>query len=112
MATINGARALGLDKQIGTIEAGKKADLVLVDYRKPHLVPVIDPITNLVHTGLGSDVDTVMVNGEILVRKWKSADCQRTRYLARSARLLLPGVGRKSETAIFHSNYSKPQKNS
>lgn len=71
MATINGARALGLEKQIGSIEVGKKADLVLVDYRKPHLVPVIDPITNLVHTGLGSDVDTVMVNGEILVENGK-----------------------------------------
>ena len=71
MATINGARALGLEKEIGSIEVGKKADLVIVDYRKPHLVPVIDPVANLVHNGVGNDIDTVIVDGEIILENGK-----------------------------------------
>ncbi len=67
MATINGAKALGMAEEIGSIEVGKKADLILVDYRRPHLVPLIDPVANLVHNGLGSDVDTVIVDGQIVV---------------------------------------------
>jgi 5-methylthioadenosine/S-adenosylhomocysteine deaminase len=69
MATINGARALGMEHEIGSIEVGKKADLVLIDYRKPHLIPLVDPVANLIHTGLGSDVDTVIVNGQTLVEQ-------------------------------------------
>jgi 5-methylthioadenosine/S-adenosylhomocysteine deaminase len=69
MATIHGARALGMENEIGSIEAGKKADLILVDYRKPHMVPLVDPVANLVHTGLGSDVDTVIINGQTLVEQ-------------------------------------------
>ena len=69
MATINGARALGLEKEPGSIEVGKKADIVIIDYRKPHMVPCIDAVGTLVHTGLGSDVDTVMINGEIVVKE-------------------------------------------
>jgi 5-methylthioadenosine/S-adenosylhomocysteine deaminase len=71
MATINGAKALGMQDQIGSIEEGKKADIILIDFRKPHLLPVIEPIPNLIHTGLGSDVDTVIVNGEVLVDEGK-----------------------------------------
>ncbi|MEY8339270.1 amidohydrolase family protein [Lachnospiraceae bacterium 62-35] len=71
MATINGAKALGLEKDLGSIEIGKKADMVLVDYRKPHMVPCIDAVGTLVHTGLGSDVDTVMIDGKIVVRDGK-----------------------------------------
>ena len=71
MATINGARALGMENEIGSIEVGKKADIVLIDYRKPHLIPIVDPVANLIHTGLGSDVDTVIINGEIVVEEGK-----------------------------------------
>ena len=67
MATINGAKAIGMEKDLGSIELGKKADIVMVDFRKPHLIPLVDPIANLIHTGLGSDVDTVLVDGKILV---------------------------------------------
>jgi 5-methylthioadenosine/S-adenosylhomocysteine deaminase len=67
MATINGARALGLDREIGSIEVGKQADLVVIDARRPHMVPMIDPLGNLVHSAQGRDVSMVMVAGEILV---------------------------------------------
>lgn len=67
MATIGGARALGLSDEIGSIEVGKKADLVAVDYRRLHLPPIIDPVANLVHQGMGSDVTTVLVDGRLIV---------------------------------------------
>jgi 5-methylthioadenosine/S-adenosylhomocysteine deaminase len=63
MATIDGARAMGLDERIGSIEVGKQADLVVMDFRRPHLVPCIDPVGNLVHTAQGRDVEHVWVDG-------------------------------------------------
>jgi 5-methylthioadenosine/S-adenosylhomocysteine deaminase len=63
MATIDGARAMGLDDRIGSIEVGKQADLVVMDFRRPHLVPCIDPVGNLVHTAQGRDVEHVWVDG-------------------------------------------------
>jgi 5-methylthioadenosine/S-adenosylhomocysteine deaminase len=67
MATINGAKALGMEQEIGTIEAEKKADLVVMGLQKSHLVPVVDPVANIVHNGLGSDVEMVVVDGQILI---------------------------------------------
>lgn len=63
MATANGARALGLDGDIGTLAAGMKADLAVFDFRRPHLVPRVDPLGNLVHTAQGRDVAMVFVDG-------------------------------------------------
>jgi len=67
MATVNGARALGVDADLGTLAAGKKADLVAVDMRRPHLVPHGDPLGTLVHTGQGRDVALVIVDGRPVV---------------------------------------------
>jgi len=67
MATINGAHALGMQDEIGSLEVGKKADLVLIDADQPHWVPLIDPVANLVHGGLGTDVSQVWVDGQPLV---------------------------------------------
>jgi len=69
MATVNGAKALGMEKEIGSLEVGKKADLVLVRMDKPHLTPTLNPISHLVYSGEGSDVDTVIVDGEILLEQ-------------------------------------------
>ena len=69
MATIKGARALGLEEEIGSIEVGKKADLVLVSLRKPHLVPPFNPVSHLVYAAQGSDVDTVIIDGRIIMEK-------------------------------------------
>lgn len=62
-ATINGAKALGLDAQIGSIEEGKHADIVLVDFKTPRLTPCHDPISHLVYAVHGSDVSTTIVDG-------------------------------------------------
>jgi cytosine/adenosine deaminase-related metal-dependent hydrolase len=69
MATINGARALGLEKEIGSIENGKKADLILVKLRAPHLVPTFNPISNLIYAAEGSDVETVLIDGKIIMQE-------------------------------------------
>lgn len=69
MATSDGAAALGLEDEIGTIEVGKKADLVLVDMRAPHLTPQRNPLSHLVYSAGGSDVDTVICNGQILMQE-------------------------------------------
>ena len=67
MATINGAKALGLEDQIGSLEVGKKADITIVDMEKPHIAPVHDPIGSLVYCARGSDVDTVIIDGRVVM---------------------------------------------
>lgn len=67
MATMGGAKALGMEQSIGSIEVGKRADLVLIDANRPHLVPHVNPLGNLVHTGQGRDVSMVIIDGEIVV---------------------------------------------
>jgi cytosine/adenosine deaminase-related metal-dependent hydrolase len=68
MATIDAARALGLGDDLGSLEPGKKADIVLVDMRKPHLWPPNMPVTRLAHFANAADVDTVIVDGRVLMR--------------------------------------------
>lgn len=67
MATMGGAKALGMEQQIGSIALGKRADLVLIDANRPHLVPHVNPLGNLVHTGQGRDVSMVIIDGDIVV---------------------------------------------
>ena len=71
MATINGARALGLDDQIGSLEAGKRADIAVFDMRRPHIGVIHRPITSLVTAARGTDAWMVMVNGQILFHDGK-----------------------------------------
>ena len=67
MATRAGARTLGLDAEIGSLEIGKHADLVIVDADRPHLAPGPDPYSTLVYAARGSDVRTTIVGGDVLV---------------------------------------------
>ena len=67
MATIQGARALGLDSEIGSIEAGKKADLVLFDTKRPEWRTIFNPVNNLVYNADGRSVHTVIVDGKVVV---------------------------------------------
>jgi len=69
MATINGAIALGIQDKIGSLEVGKKADIVMVDMKKPHLAPLHNVISHLVYSAVGGDVDTVVVDGKVLMRE-------------------------------------------
>jgi 5-methylthioadenosine/S-adenosylhomocysteine deaminase len=68
MATIGGARALGMQDQIGSLEAGKRADLIVVRMNRARQTPMYDPVSHLVYTTRGDDVDTTIVNGTVLMR--------------------------------------------
>lgn len=86
MATVNGARMLGAEEEIGAIEPGKRADLTAVDMRGPHLVPAPDPVGTLVASANGSDVSHVMVDGRLLVRKGKVLAMDEKGVLKRAAK--------------------------
>ena len=68
MATIGGARALGLDQRLGSLEPGKLADLIAVRIDRPRQVPMYDPVSHLVYTTHGDDVVLSVVNGRVLMR--------------------------------------------
>jgi len=71
MATIEGARVLGLENEVGSLEVGKKADIILLDLNQPHLVPCYDPFSILVYTAGGADVHSVMINGRMVMEDRK-----------------------------------------
>ena len=74
LATVNGARAMGsAEGELGVIRPGALADLIVVDLQKPHLQPIHDLVSNLVYGGKASDVDTVMVDGRIVVENRRVA---------------------------------------
>ncbi len=74
MATREGARVLGLADQIGSIEPGKCADLILLDTRKPHLTPLYNCYSQLVYAASGADVSTVIINGKIILKERRFLD--------------------------------------
>ncbi len=71
MATTWGAATLGLEKEIGTLEKGKKADVIVVDLDSPHLCPIYDPVSTMVYSASGADVKDVIVNGRLLMKDRK-----------------------------------------
>jgi len=71
MATCNGAKVLGLDRLVGSIRPGMKADLVLVKLDKPHLTPMYSEYSHLVYAVNGSDADTVLINGRVVMEARK-----------------------------------------
>ena len=68
MATIGGARALGLDRKIGSLEAGKRADLIVVAMNGARQTPMYNPVSHLVYVTKGDDVRSTVVNGQVLMR--------------------------------------------
>lgn len=89
MATINGAKSLNMEEEIGSIEVGKSADLILVDFFRPNLQPVFwneaedetNLLWNLVFSAKGENVDTVMVQGDVLLREGKSTKVNETEVM-------------------------------
>src|SRR5260370_40115865 len=78
MATIDGARALHMEKEIGSLEKGKKADLVLIGLDEPNAVPMYDGYAQIAYALKASDVQTVMIGGRVVIRDGKvlTADAQ------------------------------------
>jgi 5-methylthioadenosine/S-adenosylhomocysteine deaminase len=85
MATVNGARVLGLQGQVGALVPGLKGDLIVIDLDQPHLTPLYDPYSHLVYAATGADVQTVLVHGRVVVqdRQILSFDLKETLARAR-----------------------------
>jgi 5-methylthioadenosine/S-adenosylhomocysteine deaminase len=84
MATITGARALHLEKQIGSLEAGKKADLIIVDTGAPHAVPMYNAYSEIVYALKASDVRTVVIAGKILMEERRMLTLNEKEILAKA----------------------------
>jgi 5-methylthioadenosine/S-adenosylhomocysteine deaminase len=85
MATIGGARALGLEKEIGSIEPGKRADLITVRLDRANAVPLYDAVSQMVYALKAEDVRDVMVNGRPVVRDAKILTLNEPAILAKAA---------------------------
>jgi 5-methylthioadenosine/S-adenosylhomocysteine deaminase len=82
MATMGGARALGMDRLIGSLERGKRADVIVVETRSARQTPLYDPVSHLVYTTRGDDVRHTVVNGRVLMRDRKVATLDANAVLA------------------------------
>jgi hypothetical protein len=83
MATMGGARVLGLDREIGSLETGKRADLIVVGVNRARQTPLYDPISHLVYASRGDDVETTIVNGQVLMRDRKVRTLDEASVLAK-----------------------------
>ena len=103
MATILGARALGMEEVVGSLEPGKRADIVMLNLMRPHIQPLTDVVKAIVYCARGSDVDTVMVDGRVVVRGG--------RLTSLDERELLNGVRRLAEEKLSElEDYRQPRK--
>jgi 5-methylthioadenosine/S-adenosylhomocysteine deaminase len=82
MATRAGAATLDLASEIGSLEPGKRADLIVIDRDRPHLTPGPDPYSTIVYAARGSDVRTTVVDGEILVDDYRPVRVDRAQVVA------------------------------
>ena len=69
LSTIGGAKALGIDDKVGSIEVGKKADVILFDLMNPFITPTRDPVTSVFLYGTPGDIDTVICDGRMLKKE-------------------------------------------
>jgi 5-methylthioadenosine/S-adenosylhomocysteine deaminase len=84
MATRWGAEVLGLGSTTGSLEKGKCADIVSINLAKPHLTPIYNIYSHIVYAAMASDVDTVMVNGKVVVRERKLATADEEEVLGKA----------------------------
>ena len=84
MATIDGAKCLGLSDEIGSLEVGKKADLILLDFNKCHMTPKSDFLSHVAYSAVGSDVDTVLIDGKIVMENKVLKSIDETEIMARA----------------------------
>ena len=68
MITIDAAKVVGWDDELGSLEEGKKADIIMVDLRAPHTTPNYLPVHRLIHQAVGHDVDTVIIDGQLIMQ--------------------------------------------
>ena len=81
MATINGAKALLKENEIGSLEVGKKADLFLFNYKMSNMIPINDLLSQIVYCGKAENIDTVIIDGKIVLRNRKLITLDETKFL-------------------------------
>lgn len=101
MCTIDGAKAFRLDDQLGSLEPEKKADIILVDLDKPHFYPLNMYVDKLTYFANGNDVDTVIVDGEILMQGREVKKVNEQEILERAQEQLEAALGRTSLKGLF-----------
>jgi len=84
MATIEGAKAVHLEKEVGSLEPGKKADLILISLNEPNAVPMYDVYSQLAYALKGSDVETVIIGGRVVMRDRKLVTLHEDEILAKA----------------------------
>jgi 5-methylthioadenosine/S-adenosylhomocysteine deaminase len=82
MATIRAAKAVGMDREIGSLETGKRADIITVSMKGARQTPMYNPISHLVYVSKGDDVQNTIVNGRVLMRDRKVTSLDETNVLA------------------------------
>jgi len=87
MATLGGARVIGMEQQLGSLEAGKRADLITVSTRSARQTPMYDPVSHLVYVTRGEDVRSTIVNGKVLMRDRQLKTLNREAVIADANRL-------------------------
>jgi 5-methylthioadenosine/S-adenosylhomocysteine deaminase len=87
LATLGGARALGLGDLVGSLERGKLADMIILDIHKPHLTPFYQPYSHLVYAANGSEVTTSIINGRIIMRDNLMVNLDEERIMAKAVEI-------------------------
>lgn len=82
MVTVDAAKALGVEQELGSLEPGKKADLIIIDTGKPHLTPLLMPVHQVINFANGNDVETVIVDGKILIEAGEVKSVNESEILA------------------------------
>jgi len=101
MATIEGAKALSMERAIGSLEVGKCADIIIVNMRQPHLWPPLDPVQRLTRFANGADVDTTIVGGRVLMRHRKLIAQDEDAILDRADRAFRRALERLGQTKVI-----------
>ena len=106
-ATMGSARALNMDKQIGSLEVGKKADLIVIDMLQAHLVPTMRIVSSWIHNGHPSDIESVMVDGGWIMRDGRVLSVNEAELIAE-----VDQIGRRAWSRMLelHPNTSFPPK--
>ena len=101
MTTIDGAKAFRVDDTLGSIEVGKKADIILVDMNKPHFFPLNMPVDKVTFFANGNDVDTVIVDGEVLMQGRKVKTVDEYAVMEESQKQLELALGRVDSSKLY-----------
>lgn len=101
MATIGGAKALGMEKEIGSIEKGKRANLIIVDLKRLNLWPPLNPLSAIVYGGIEGDVETTIVNGRVVMEDRKLTQINEASLLEETEKTAWDLVDRSGTTSMI-----------